>query len=426
MRFPTLRAVAGVLLAAGLQPACGGRVTPVTTLLPSPRPGFPFYEGTVSIDPAARSLRARWQIRFIRPPGAPDSVVLLLNPGLSLSRLEGPGVLGHSIDEGKDPRRITVRLAPASPPAENTLELEYAGAPRFSGDSINGIGTDWVELGLDSFWHPVFHDFSQSLTARVRLELPPGWAVVTSGAVADEGGTQLIRNEVPLIDLALAGSPALRHAEGPRARVYHRNAPEAAVRRVLETTEACAGYLDGQYGAREPLPPVKIVLAPRSGPGYARKNYIVIAGGADTAGVPLKRFVCHEVAHYWSTGAVASGPDNWLNEGFAEFVSARFVRFTEPVWEYAAIVARWRERSEGQPAIWTTGSTARPGPRISYAKAPLLLHRLEERVGSPLMDRILVRYMTEPLRTTALVIAMVGEVAGNEEGEWFRSELQAR
>jgi hypothetical protein len=426
MRFPTPCLAAGVLLAMGLQSACGGRTSPPAVPSLAPRSGFPVYDGTVSLDPAARSLRARWQIRFIRPPGAPDSVVLLLNPGLTLSRLEGPGVLGHTVDEGKDPRRITVRLAPAAPPSENMLELEYAGAPRFSADSINGMGPDWVELGLDSFWHPVFQDFSQSLTARVRLELPPGWTVVSSGAVVTRDSALLIRNEVPLIDVALAGSPALRRVEGRRAGVYHRNAPPAVVRRVLEATEACAGYLDAEYGGREPLPPVKIVLAPRSGPGYARKNYIVIAGGTDTAGIPLKRFVCHEVAHYWSTGAVASGPDNWLNEGFAEFVSARFLKYSEPVWVYAAIVAQWRERSEGQPAIWTDGATARPGPRISYAKAPLLLHRLEDRVGTPLMEQILVRYMTEPLRTTAAVIAMITEVAGTEAGEWFRSELGAR
>ena len=167
-----------------------------------------------------------------------------------------------------------------------------------------------------------------------------------------------------------------------------------------------------------------IVVAPRGGPGYARKNYIVITRVADTATVALERLVCHELAHYWSTGAVASGPENWLNESFAEFVSARYVREVSGDSAYRAIVASWRERSTNTPPIWSPGATARPGPRVSYAKAPLLLHRLEERVGGATMDRILVRYMGDPsLRTTERLLAMVGEVAGAETARWLRGEL---
>ena len=73
--------------------------------------------------------------------------------------------------------------------------------------------------------------------------------------------------------------------------------------------------------------------------------------------------------------------------------------------------------------ISTPRATTRPGPHVAYAKAPLLLNRLEERVGTPTIDRILARFMTEPIRTTEGVIAMVSEVAGGATAGWLRDEL---
>jgi hypothetical protein len=39
------------------------------------------------------------------------------------------------------------------------------------------------------------------------------------------------------------------------------------------------------------------------------------------------------------------------------------------------------------------------------------------------MDALLVRFMTEPLRTTPLVLAMIDREAGAEHGAWFRTAL---
>jgi aminopeptidase N len=148
-----------------------------------------------------------------------------------------------------------------------------------------------------------------------------------------------------------------------------------------------------------------------------------VCSSADTAAVPLQRYVCHELAHYWSSGAVSSGPENWLNEAFAEFVAARYVRTSSGADAYATIVAQWREQSEGQPPVWKPELTRRPTARTEYRKAPYLLDRLEERVGTATMDRILVRFMTEPIRTTPALLEMIGRTAGAEAAAWFREQL---
>ena len=405
--------------------ACSGHVATTSTQRSALALALPTYDGTVTIDPATQTLRARWHILFVRNERTLDSVTFLLNDALRISRIAGRDVLGYSEGAPADGiKRVTVRIA-RRPPSDSVtdIEFEYAGIPNLPGDSINSIRPAWVELGLDSFWHPVFDDFSHYITASVRLELPTGSTVVASGSVEKGDTTFHLTNEIPQIDIAFTAAPIFQRADAERVTVYHVGAAPAMVTKVLETTASCGRYLDTQYGKRQRLPHVKMIIAPRGGPGYARKNYIVITASADTAPIPLGRYVCHELAHNWSSGAVSSGPENWLNEAFAEFVAARYVRTSLGADAYATIVAQWREQSEGQPPVWKPDLVRRPTARTAYRKAPYLLTRLEERVGTATMDRILVRFMTEPLRTTPAVLEMIGQVAGAETAAWFREQL---
>ena len=413
-----------LVLAAVLSAACAGAPRPVAGPMPAVRPGVASYDGTVSIDPSAGAIDARWRIAVSTEALRGDSATFLLNEGLVVSRLAGADVIGYSRTIESGTAHLTVRFAPGvRARGMAAMEIAYAGRPIFSEDSINGIRPSWVELGLDSYWQPVVEGLTQSIIARVRVVLPPTWSLVASGHVTRHGDTLALVNDVPLIDVALAASPMLRRDGDAQVGVHSTGADGALVPKVLATAKSCTRYLDARYGATAPLPPVEIVIAPRGGPGYARKNYIVITRVADTATVAVQRFLCHELAHFWSSGAIAAGPENWLNEAFAEFVSARYVREASGEAAYQGIVANWRERASNTPPIWTPAATKRPGPRVSYGKAPLLLHRLEERVGTPTMDRILARFMTEPIRTTDRLIAMVGEVAGGDTAGWLRDEL---
>ena len=393
---------------------------------PAPAPGaaLPLYEGTVVIDPATGALHGDWRVSFVRTARTADSAIFLLNDALNITRISGSQVLGYSTSPQPDLTRIRVRLGPAPTRASTVIHFEYDGTPRFSSDGINGIGPRWVELGLDSFWLPIFADLTHAIRSRVQVVLPHGWDVVSSGSTTRSGDTLTVASIVPLIDVALSASPEFARAGGDSVTIHAAGSSPAVVARTLETARSCVRYLDARYGAAQPLPPIELVLAPRDGPGYARRNYIVITRVADTSAVPLGRFVCHELAHNWSSGASASGPENWLNESFAEFVSARFIRTTSGDSAYARIVARWKERSTGEPPIWTPASKGRPSARTAYAKAPYLLARLEERVGSAAMNEILRRFMTDPaIRTTPALMDVIYDVAGAETGGWFRDEL---
>ena len=389
-----------------------------------PAAGNPVYHGTVSIDPASQQLSAGWRIAFIADSVTADSVVFLLNRGLRVSAVRGASVADYTVKDTSGFNNIKVRLRPDVDPGDVVhLDISYAGTPRFSEDSINGIRGDWIELGLDSFWHPVFAGFNQRITGGFRLLGPTGWNTVASGEFTIAGNAVQLTNNVPLIDIAFSAAPRIQQQSGASAIVYHVDADSSVVTRVLHTSDACATFLNQRYAARERLPHAKMVLAPRNGPGYARTNYIVITDVRNLPSPSLGKFICHELAHFWSSNAISSGPENWLNEAFAEFVAARFVRAEYGEEAFQTALRQWIEAGKDQPPVWTAETTQRPGPRVAYRKAPYIMHQFEQRFGTAVMDRLLERYMTERIRTTPELLRAVEAVAGADAEVWLRHEL---
>jgi hypothetical protein len=384
----------------------------------------PVYEGSVAIDPASQRLSARWSIRFVADSSTTDSVVFLLNAGLAVSHVTGQNVGSYVTRPHDDGQAVTVQLTPhLATGSQGRIDIEYAGVPVFGSDSINGIAPAWVELGLDSHWFPVFADYGKRIAAHVRVGLPPGWMPVASGNFIRDGNVLVLETGIPQIDIAFAASRNFRHADAANSSVYWVRTDTSTVARVLEVAESCRRYLNERYGSSDSLPAVRLVLAPRTGPAYARRNYIVLTDAASAPAPALSGYICHEFAHFWSIAANSSGPENWLNEGMAEYVSSRYVRATFGQAAYDSTVARWRRMSAGQPPIWTQQSTRRPSAMVAYRKAPFLLSRLEERIGTDAMDRFLRRYMVERIRTTPQLLAVLQDVAGSDTASWFREEL---
>ena len=382
------------------------------------------YTGDVAINPQSQKLSARWSIRFAADSATRDSAVFLLNPGLTISRVSGQNVAGYTSGRRDEDQVVTIRFAPRlAPGAQARIDLDYSGVPVFGSDSINRIAPAWVELGLDSYWLPVFADYCERIFGEVRIDLPPDWNAVASGNITRDGSSLVLTTGIPLIDIAFTSSPTLSHTDAPNTSVFWTRPDSPTVARVLGTAESCRRYLNTRYGASDSLPSVRIVLAPRSGPGYARRNYIVLTDAASTPASALGGYICHEFAHFWSSGANASGPENWLNEGFAEYVSSRYVRATFGEAQYDSTVARWQRMSVGQPPIWTLQSTKRPSAQVAYRKAPFLLSRLEDRIGTDKMELFLQRYMVERIRTTPQLLAALEDIAGPETASWFREEL---
>ncbi|MFP5287219.1 MAG: hypothetical protein ACLGI9_15880, partial [Thermoanaerobaculia bacterium] len=263
--------------------------------------------------------------------------------------------------------------------------------------------------------------FDREMTGVLRLALPRDWKAAGSGAVSFEDGFHVIRNTVPQIDVAFVAAPSLERRLSEDFTVYHREADAGTVPALLNAAQACAAWLDARYGQSDPLPRGTLDLAARPGPGYARKNYIVLSQETRDA-VRMHDFLCHELAHYWTSSAGPFTPDHWMTEAFAEYVAARSVRERFGQAEFESIVKEWSQVGLQGP-VWTPDGTQRASGAAMYRRAPHLLSLLEEKIGTERFERLLAAYMTERIRTTPELLDRLREIAGEEAELWFREEL---
>ncbi|MCU0617951.1 MAG: hypothetical protein MUD17_12835, partial [Gemmatimonadaceae bacterium] len=408
-----LRVVAALALAATAL-----RAQSATPALQS----HPAYDGAVRLDPTTRTLEARWRVTV--PGVVTEQIVVLLNDSLQDVQITGADVRRVTRGTQRGLARFEVGLTPAEGARPITLEIRTRGTLEISDEGINTVRADYVELGLDSFWFPVLDGFPD-ITGTVRLVLPTPLQIVANGDVSTRGDTAVIRTTVPLPDLAFVAAPQLTatpargaSAGGVQVRTHHTTASPALVDAIRAVAVQCAEYLNVRYGRARPLPPVELVLPSRLGPGYARKHYIVVPIGewrgpydsARTRAISQTGFLCHELAHFWASGADAAGADNWVNEGFAEFVAGRAVRRLVGADAWTNTVAQWRARATRAGAVWIPGRTSRPDANAAYGSVPWLLAQLETRVGESAIDQLLTRFMTEPWRTSEAVLTLFGEV----------------
>lgn len=409
--------------------SCARQHAPAPAAL-QPEAGHPVYDTEVRFDLENTALDARVALTYVAEESTAEKVTFLLNRGLQLHEVSGAAVRSYRSEPFQPvPMWNVVEVEldeTVSPGSRVRVEFSYAGSPEFPDNDINGISGERIELNLDSQWHPIFASFDQQMRGTLHLELPPQWEVVASGSTSFENGRHVIRNTVLQPDVAFAAAPSFERLRSENFTVYFRQATPHAAAAVLETGERCARHLNERFGARDPLPRGRLALADRKGPGYARKNYIVLSQVNPDDSVGLHYFLCHELAHYWTPSPGSFSPDHWMSEAFAEYVAARSVRerFGQEAFDRRA--ARWEEMGRAHGPVWTPEITERPTFNLMYRRAPHLLYLLEQRIGTERFDRFVERYMTENVRATPELLERLVAVAGPEAARWFREELARR
>lgn len=396
-------------------------------LAQQPEPGQLLYDTDVRIDVEAGSLEVRATVSYRADEGTAERVSFLLNHRVRLDEVTGPGVRSHTVESFEMiPWMVVVEVeldGSVLPGSEVIVELRYAGSPEMPPGGINRITEEWVELGLDSGWHPVFATLDQEMLGVVRIELPAGWDAVGAGRSEKREDLHVIHTTTSQVDVAFAAAPALDELSSENLSIHFPKAVADAARAVLEAGENCSGYLNRRYGEEDPLPLSHLVLANRQGPSYARNRYFVLSEVDPDDAVELHRFLCHELAHHWTGTAGPFTPHHWMSEAFAEFVAARYLREHFGRQVYEGIVEEWEEEGRDHGPIWTPEAVERPHPQVMYRRGPWALHRLEHRIGRRQMDRLVERYMIQDIRTTERLLDALEAVAGAEAEAWFREEL---
>jgi hypothetical protein len=303
------------------------------------------------------------------------------------------------------------------------LKLAYDGPPNPSGDPpINLITPDLVELAMDSAWLPAEASFAGGFSIDAEITGLPRGAVVTAPAeISRHGDAVHIRRRAESFDLAFAAAPFdktavgdlevyARDLKGPKTAVYRRQAPPALK------------FLQDWFG---PVPgaPLRIVVVdrPRKS-GYARPGYIVVTEGGEAPDANVGKFIAHEFSHAWWMRAAFTGEDHWLNESTAEYVSLRYV---EQAFGKAALDEMLAKKRELAAKAGPLIGHGRVGEDELYAKGPLLLFDLEQRIGREKLDALLKAQAVTPTNTTRAFLDTLAASAGADEAARFEGALRS-
>lgn len=399
----------------------------------------------VRVDPASHKLEAEAKIQH------PPSSRFYLHKGLSVHQVtaDGKPVSFHS-----DPSAAPLPYSPSSAAvvvdAQDTqlLELKYGGEISEVIGGVNMITPDLVELALYSAWFPMFAG-TKECTLELEANLPKGLLAITNGqqkASREQEGRSITvwTSYGPGMDIVLLASPLLHRLagepKGTQVDVYSYRLPEQLLKSKIEGLATGMKRLSRLYGPPRVKGVLRLVYSPRSGWGYSRLPLIVVSEeraqqvlSRDNGEARDFRDNCHEMAHFWWGIADPSTPDDWINEGLAEFTA---FRLTEERYGKAFADMRIAEYRQNASSSKTSSSIAEtegasPDREVNrYDKATLMFLEARRRFGEEPLDKFLkalyTRYAGTGEATTALFLEEVGRQMGKEAQTFFREELYRR
>jgi hypothetical protein len=118
-----------------------------------------------------------------------------------------------------------------------------------------------------------------------------------------------------------------------QVEMYYRLFPADYIRKTMENLVKGMNRFTNFYGSPHVTGVLRFVFSPRSGWGYSRIPLFIVSEEYALHRInepygKARNFHgnCHEMAHFWWILADTDSPDDWLNEGLAEFSAFRLSR----------------------------------------------------------------------------------------------------
>jgi hypothetical protein len=403
--------------------------------------GGPVTHYTIEADlrPSQGTLAATAALTLSAPEGGLQKVDLLLNHGLSLRSVScDAGVKSVHFDRSEAssyryaPKAAPLRIELANPVVAGqtvVVRVQYEGTIDPDPWLTNVLTPEWVELASYAAWYPQ-DPASTAYTYSLRVKTEPGYALAGSVPGSQEGEAWTARRDSPSWDIVVVAARGLRvrhvGAGGGALDVWNVGTspvdPTAAkfAGDVGRMMEEMGGWF-GPLGSRK----VTIVFAERkSGGGYYRPGFMSLLFDADYRG--LAKYAAHELAHFWWGRGDATTWQDWLNESFAEYSSLLLTRSWYGREAFTTTLAAYETEAAGKPPIWGLDRNDQNAYAVLYRRGPVLLGRLEERVGEAAFRRLLAALVAREVRTTDVFLTTLRELASPEVADDFEQQLKAR
>ncbi|MEJ2540308.1 MAG: M1 family aminopeptidase [Gemmatimonadota bacterium] len=391
-----------LLIAPALLLAMGAGVSPQTA--------SPFYDLDATLDPAAHRVQVTGSLLVPLSLALDGTLVLLHSPDARDVAMSGPGILAVEAPEGEGIARYVLTLdEDATDPVRVDVSYHLTVSPTHR---LNRVTPSWIELNIDSFWHPVVASIPD-IRYRVRLDLGGDYELISGDRVRKVGpGIYEVENDIARRDIPFSAGRDLRKAVGDLSESWS-PLPDADLEAVVAKSDSILEFLEAYTGRPQDFErPRRVVLTPREESGYSRKNYVAMSDIREMTPIDLTDYLAHEFSHYWFSGANFQTRHHWLTESFAEYVSMIFMRHSYGEAWFDHDLARKRERAEGDPTP-LADFTGRPSEIALYQRGPLVLAAFEEAIGPEAFRTVIRAFIRDDIRTNEALLEMIEAELGD-------------
>jgi hypothetical protein len=331
---------------------------------------------------------------------------------------------------------------------QDVMRIEYSGIVPDTIDDVNMVNANLVELASYSYWFPRFKDNS-TFSFQLSADLPKEFIPLTNGIpVSQKKGKS--RNITvweslnPDFDIAFVAAPDLNKLEATQNKtsveIYCYRLPKDYVKSMADDLLKARQILENFYGEPAIKGNATVLYSPRDGWGYVRSTFIVVGENRslgqyrDKFGKAMDfRYIIHEISHFWWGIADSSTPDDWINEGLADFSAFRVFEIMCGKEFADKLIDGYKQRASSSRTDTPIAETKSDSPDREvnrYDKPALMFIEAQKKFGSDKMDQLFrslySRFRGTRDATTALFLAEAEKQIGPEAKEFFSKTLYAK
>jgi len=308
------------------------------------------------------------------------------------------------------------------------LKLKYSGPVKDLTWEVNRVTWEWTELGIYSAWFPVNMKYGE-FTYSVFIDVASSHTVVGLGEIKKtRKGWLLVRKE-KVNDIVIIISPKLKTSilkkPEPRIILYYVELNEALKNYLRKEAEWLTEKYRNWFGITSTKGTTFIVL-PRfrvKWGGYTRKGFVVLCP-EEKLDDGFFRYLAHEIAHLWWLNAPTDSWEDWLNESFAEYSALIALREKWGNEKFQEFIRRKSEKIQDLPSIVGLRRDDEKAYQVLYNKGPVLLNRLEGRIGKEEFLKVLNETSAANARSTSEFLNVLRYKSSVEDKDWFQKLLE--
>lgn len=313
------------------------------------------------------------------------------------------------------------------------LEFHYA----YSGNITkrpeflaNTLTEEWVELGLYFPWFPILFDKTE-FTYKVNISIDPSYTVFSIGEHFQDDNINTFKNVYPTSDIVIVASQDLKirieQIQSHKLYLVYYSLGHETIDILINDIDHIYEYFNNIFGKNEGS--IALVESKREkGGGYSRPGGLFLPGFENADYIQYRigyqRYLAHEVSHNWWQLADSTTWQDWLNESFAEYSALMFLRETSGIEEFNKRIKGFMENISDTLPIWEIDRNDENAHTVLYEKGPVLLYRLEAKIGNDAFISLCQGILEEKIRTTEDFLKYLEYHIDKETRVWFEKLLK--